>query len=611
MNLKQVFFVVFIICAVSNLHAQKDSVSIKLNGFSLSISKVKDFSKGYFKTVLSDSLKQRNIKSLTEMLRFNSFIYFKETGLGMVSSPSFRGTNASQTAVIWNGININSQLNGQTDFNGISANSYDNISVRSGGGSVLFGSGAIGGTVHLNNEISFEKALKNKILLKYGSFDTKHISYDFVKSSLKSYLNFKLGYNSSNNNFEYLNSKLTNENGSFFNYNFDVNFGYKINNKNQLKFYSNSFFADRNLSRTINAPSNDAYKNTSIKNLLEWDYSLSNKEIITTRISYIFDEFRYFDNNKNRDNFSTGNTKRNIAQVDYNNAISRKLKLNAIVGFESVSAFGTSFASNTRNIFFGVLSLNHQLTKKLSYGIQFRKDIQNNFDAPFLYSLGIEHKFNKNYTLSFNTSKNFRIPTFNDLYWNPGGNINLKPENSYQFEIGNAIRFKNVSFNINGFYIKSSDLIQWNPNNLGVWSPSNISDTRNIGLEFSGNYNASFKNHLVTLNATYSYTDARDLERNEQLISVPKNRATFLLNYNYKNFSAFYQFLANDKVSFLVDIIPAFSVSNLGFNYQLSRFKNKPTVGFKINNIYNTYYQNTLNRPMPGTNFQITTNINF
>ena len=66
--------------------------------------------------------------------------------------------------------------------------------------------------------------------------------------------------------------------------------------------------------------------------------------------------------------------------------------------------------------------------------ILYEEDIQNDFDSPFLYSMGIEQKFNNNYTLSFNTSKNFRIPTFNDLYWQPGGNINLKPENSYQFE---------------------------------------------------------------------------------------------------------------------------------------------------------------------------------
>jgi iron complex outermembrane receptor protein len=611
MNVKR-FLIFFIIIAIaSNSYSQKDSVVVNLDAFSLSISKVKNFSKGYSTILISDSLVTRNIRSLTDVLKFNSFIYFKENGLGMVSSPSFRGTSASHTAVIWNGININSQLNGQVDFNAISANSYDNIAVRSGGGSVLFGSGAIGGSIHLDNLITFSKQERHKVLANYGSFNTKHISYDYLSSNDKSFINIGIATNSSDNDFNYLDSSLINENGSYYNYNFDVNYGYKINEKHQLKLYSSSFFADRNLSRTLNAPSNDGYEDINSKNLVEWNFSISPKELITSRISYIFEKFKFFDNNKNKSNFSDGMTKRKIAQIDYNNSISRKLKLNSILGFESVSASGSSFASNTRNILSGVLSLNHQLTKKMSYGIQFRKDFQNDFESPFLYSLGIEQKFSKKYTLSFNTSKNFRIPTFNDLYWQPGGNINLKPEASYQFEIGNTISFKNISFQLNGFYIKSLDLIQWIPSQSGFWSPTNTDKTRNLGIEISANYKKFFKNHFIEMNMNYSHTDAKDIETNKQLISVPKNRFNALVNYNYTDWSLFYQILFNDDVQFLVDTIPAFQVSNIGLEYQLSILKNKPKIGFVINNIYNANYQNTLNRPMPGLNFQITTNINF
>jgi vitamin B12 transporter len=404
---------------------------------------------------------------------------------------------------------------------------------------------------------------------------------------------------------------LTNENGSYLNYNFDVNYGYKINKKHQLKIYSSTFFADRNLSRTLNAPSNDGYEDINSKNLLEWNFALSSKEVITSRISYIFEKFKYFDNNQNKSNFSDGNTQRKIGQIDYNNSFSTKVKLNAILGFESVNASGSSFDTNTRNILSGVVSLNHQLTKKLSYGVQLRQDVQNDFDSPFLYSLGIEQKFSEKYILSFNTSKNFRIPTFNDLYWQPGGNINLKPEDSYQFEIGNAISLKNISFQVNGFYIKSSHLIQWIPNPSGVWSPTNTDETRNLGIEFSANYKTSIKDHFIVINANYAYTDAKDLETNQQLISVPKNRLNGFVNYQYKNWSAFYQLLFNDDVQFLVDTIPAFQVSNVGVEYEISTLKSNPNLGFVINNIYNTKYQNTLNRPMPGINFQITTTINF
>ena len=76
----------------------------------------------------------KNSTNLSEVLRFQSPVYIKENGRGMVSSPSFRGTSAQQTAFIWNGINVNSQFLGQGDINNLNLLGYDNLQVKSGGG---------------------------------------------------------------------------------------------------------------------------------------------------------------------------------------------------------------------------------------------------------------------------------------------------------------------------------------------------------------------------------------------------------------------------------------------------------------------------------------------
>jgi iron complex outermembrane receptor protein len=70
---------------------------------------------------------------LTEVLQFETPIHFKENGFGMVSSASFRGTTAQQTAVVWNGININSTFLGQTDFSLINTQNLSEVLVRPGG----------------------------------------------------------------------------------------------------------------------------------------------------------------------------------------------------------------------------------------------------------------------------------------------------------------------------------------------------------------------------------------------------------------------------------------------------------------------------------------------
>jgi len=146
---KLVLFFVLICCQYA---LAQDSIAIKLQEVSISDLQLKKHSESQSVLKLSDSIIKNNKPSLTSLLNYNSLIYFKENGLGMVSSASFRGTTAQQTAVIWNGININSQLNGQTDFNTISTRNFNSISVRSGGGSAIYGSSAIGGSIHLNKK---------------------------------------------------------------------------------------------------------------------------------------------------------------------------------------------------------------------------------------------------------------------------------------------------------------------------------------------------------------------------------------------------------------------------------------------------------------------------
>jgi len=156
MNFRFNYIFVGILLCAGFLYSQERTVT-PLDSVYLTDSKLKEYSTGRDVLTLSDSILRQNRPLLTNTLNFNTPIYFKENGLGMVSSPSFRGTTASQTAVLWNGININSQFNGQLDFNTINTGAYNEISVRGGGGSVVYGTGAIGGSVHLNTTLSFEK----------------------------------------------------------------------------------------------------------------------------------------------------------------------------------------------------------------------------------------------------------------------------------------------------------------------------------------------------------------------------------------------------------------------------------------------------------------------
>src|SRR5690625_6934931 len=135
---------------------------------------------------------ERSQPSLTQLLNFNSNIYFKESGAGMVSSPSFIVTTASQTVVLWNGININYQTTGQSDFNTINVRGFDQIEVKAGGGNVAEINSSVGGSVHLVNQFKFNQGLNHQLFLKYGSFNTFNADFRSAYSNEK--LSLNLGY---------------------------------------------------------------------------------------------------------------------------------------------------------------------------------------------------------------------------------------------------------------------------------------------------------------------------------------------------------------------------------------------------------------------------------
>ena len=600
----------FLFLCATPLYAQLDSIQ-QLDEVIISDLRLKEYAKGYQLTSISDTLIKRNSTSLTDVLRFNSTIYFKENGYGMVSSASFRGTNASQTAVIWNGISINSNLTGQTDFNTISPASFSDITIRSGGGSTQYGSGAVGGSIHLNNTIFFKKNHHNELRLQYGSFSTYEGNFKTIQSTNKTYFDLGVDFISSENDYQYVGLDHKNENGEFSRLNISANTGLKLK-KSTVTWNTNYFFSDRNFSGSITAPSNDNYSDVTTRNLISWKTKES-RIVSIVKGAHLFERYRYFPD-KNKPLFFEGksNTFLGDYQLDYN--VTHDLKVSSVLNYTHIITEGSNIDVNDRNTLAAVFLLKHQVTEKLSYGINLRQEFLNNFDNPFLFAIDGKYEAIAWYSLKFNASKNYRVPTFNDLYWDVGGNEDLEPETSYQAEIGNVFYWKRFQVGINGFYIKSQDLIKWQPLESGLWMPVNISETENYGLEVSGNYTKNYKEHLITINVNYAYTSATDKDKNKQLIYVPFHKITGLLNYNFKQVSAYYQILFNADVFTTTDntgIVAAYSVSNLGLEYEIKNKSFPIKLGLEINNIFDVYYENVAYRPMPNRNYQIFLNFKF
>lgn len=600
----------FIILSFLNVmlsYGQLDSIQ-NLEAVYLSDSKLIHFSEGFKMDKLEDSIVKRNSTSLTDVLRFNSSVYFKENGYGMVSSPSFRGTNAAQTAVIWNGININSNFTGQTDFNIISPAGYSDIVIRSGGGGVQYGSGAIGGSIHLNNFFDFKIPSQTEITLGYGSFNTFSGQAETIQTRGNHYLNIGVDFTNSKNNYDYVGKNRKNEHGEFTRFSAKINEARKL--KRGLAGWNSEFsYSDRNFSGSLTAVGKDGYKDINTRNLWQLQQTFGMFKT-TAKAAHLYEQYRYYPNSL-KPAYQEGKAHTLIGSLESEIRLYPNMLLHGKVDYSRINGKGENIGEHIQNKWSAVLLMKHELSENFGYGINFRQEFLEEYDNPFLFSADAKWKVSNSYNLRFNGSKNYRIPTFNDLYWNAGGNPDLKPETSYQVEIGQEFNWKTFTFDLAGFYIDSKNMIKWVPVTSTVWSPENIAKARNFGVEAKGRYRQKWKQHQLRLDALYSYTRAEDLERKKQLIYVPYHKFSSSITYDFKELSAYIENIYTGEAFTTSDNrsgVNSYFISNFGIEY---KFRNSPfTIGGRIKNLFNTYYENVAYRPMPSRNIQFFINFN-
>ncbi|MBX2972861.1 MAG: TonB-dependent receptor, partial [Flavobacteriales bacterium] len=239
--------------------------------------------------------------------------------------------------------------------------------------------------------------------------------------------------------------------------------------------------------------------------------------------------------------------------------------------------------------------------------------------VPFTGSLGAEYRLRTWATLKMQAARLYRIPTLNDLYWNPGGNPDLLSESGYSGDLGIALQrtIKTVAVRseITWFNRIMDNWIIWLPG-PGYWSPRNIMQVWSRGVEtdneIAWKVGAStvklgvLTNHVVSTNqvAKSRYDDSVD----KQLIYVPmysgnarlgvsRTRGSVQLSATYTG----YRYTSTDNREFLE---PYWLLNASASVRVLRKARWQADVFVQANNILNTRYEIMLSRPMPLRNYQ-------
>jgi outer membrane receptor protein involved in Fe transport len=165
----------------------------------------------------------------------------------------------------------------------------------------------------------------------------------------------------------------------------------------------------------------------------------------------------------------------------------------------------------------------------------------------------------------------FRLPTFNDLYYNIVGNINLKPEYANQYNVGVTYtkhvseHVNNISFSVDGYYNTVKDKIIAIPSkNLFIWSVLNLGKVHITGVDVNAEASGKFSNDwswFIKLAYTYQHavdvTDKSSASYKDQIPYTPVNSGSGIIQLAYKTWNFNYSNIYSGDRYTLGDNIPA------------------------------------------------------
>lgn len=616
MNLLKFILLLLLNSIVVDLLAQSDTLN------TVDIEAEKNLKPSDTHKTLTFSKYQTNayaLESLAGLLSKTSNIFIKSYGEGNISTPSVRGTGSNHTQLYWNGVQINSPTLGQSDLSLMPLFFFSDATMHLGSSSVADGSGGIGGALKLDNDLSFDTKLNVDLRKYFGSFgrNTMSMKAQIGNKALQS--STRLYYSTANNNFKYkdlsspLQPYVEQQNGLYTQLGLGQDVAWKINKKHELDFKSMFFDSYRQIAPTIGASLSEAYqKDFTRKIMFGWNV-LNAKNYQSVKAAEVYDRLNYINTIAN----VHSNVESNSYSIIYNASYYLKhFKFSYVFSHQLDKAKSTGYEKvRERDKTAGFVQLEQKIGKKFLYHLAARQEYIDSLWAPISPTVGLKYSFKSQTFIAFNASKTFRAPTLNDLYWTLGGNSELKPEIGYssEFNLSHQIKLKKNKLNISlsSFYAVVDNWIQWVPTAFGYWSPYNLKEVENKGVEAGLEFKRILKDKkwLFESHLNYSYTESstiksagyNDQSIGRQLIYVPKHSFNLNAQLQYKRFKLGYFQTLTGKV--FIDAtnsvyLPYYSPADISLSYTSVKHL-IIEYGIKLNNIYNEEYQIVANRPLP------------
>lgn len=560
--------------------------------------------------------KSSYVLNLGEALEQNTSVNIRSYGLSGISTVSVRGAGASHTGVVWNGINIQNIQTGQFNFASLPIASADKIMLVKGGTGAQVGSGSIGGTVFIDNQLSLDDEIKAELTLTAGMLKQYGQYLSVEKSSKRFATRLLLSNSTAENDFTYINTSRfdspvdTNTNGAFSKLSALSSSKLLLGKKSAINLHL--WFTKQHTedAGTMLIPPKGHYTNDdNIRSALHWEWCNNNLSI-DFRSAYLYGYMKYAGDIVS--NHFTNNQLNEISVGQDNTLIEWKATINQSLEWMT----STDLQKNPKRNRYSMYGIAKYLWKRLEAALIVRQEVVNNKFIPFTPAIGVDFSASEKITISSFVSRSYRLPSFNDLYWTGWGNPDLVPEDAINKEVSvkysNNVGKSRYSAQLTAFHNNISDMIVWLPHG-SIWKPENQDSVVSFGIEAETDY-LFWKSEKFNCGVQLHYTWVKSFSDGYEMIYVPNHKGAiglhvdyrgYYLNYNHSLTSFRYTNKQNTKW------LDGFNVANLScgksFDYKRCQFK----ISGVVRNLYNSEYQVIRYYPMPPRTFEISLTIRY
>ncbi len=577
----------------------------------------------------SSLLKDYSHDNISDVLTENSPVFVKSYGSGGIATISLRGTGAGYTQLAWNGVNINSPMLGQTDLSLLPAGFIDDINIYYGGASLALNSGGIGGIVNFETKPEWKEATSFLADLSAGSYG-RYSGLIKVKTGNRNFQSStKALFQSAINNFVYLNTFTSNDpvrerrkNAAVIENSFMQELYFRKDRSvvSARIWYQN---ADRNIPVPIvnQQPENgEKQKDESLRTMINYNRYKETSDF-NSSLSWFSERLNYKNPQLSIDSRNMANTV--IFKSGFDKVVKDKTRIGFIINNELSIVNSVNYSGmKSRNLTGITFSLSRQVGEKLGYSALLKETVKDNSILIPDFSAGLDYRLitGKEHFIKINFSHNSKVPTLNDMYWNPGGNSMLKNEYSYTGEFTyemSSIISPSITINsqLSTYLISIDNMIKWTPGPSNIWTPENIEKANSAGIE--GNLSMLYKSNFIKIRSITKYSWNRayvtrsaggESLTGKQLIYIPEHQFSTSLRAEHGNIYLFWmttftgvRYTSTDNSQYL----PGYLLNNLTAGYKVRSDKGIFDFNFKVDNLFNANYQAIAWYPMPGRTFII------